>query len=393
VKVLHLFPVNEIGGAESVLLNLMRFRRRADVAHEALLIANDAGALGAELTKMGTPWARVPRGRMRNPRALWAASAAVRQQVITRTPDVLLSNSAQGFLYGRLATRRLGLPVALYQMSVPDIHWWRNGPLDWLTSLARADLIFAASNAIHDRVANWSAGPVHTVYHGTPVPTPDPNGVAWIDHELAERGVPRNAPIVLMPGRLQAWKGQRLFLQAFADVHAARRDAHAVCLGSALFGLEPDYPRQLADDVRARGLENHFHLIPHQGVAAWLDRAAIVVHASLTADAFPNVCIEAMASKRALVTNNLAGTAEILENGRDAMVVPAADAAALAGAIRNLLDNRMQREEMAEAGYRAYLRTCTPEHMVDAIESSLSDLVAVGSGTRTKKATKPAHAA
>ena len=61
MKVLHLFPVHDIGGAESVLLNLMRFRRRADVVHEALLIANEDGALGAELTKMGTPWARAPR--------------------------------------------------------------------------------------------------------------------------------------------------------------------------------------------------------------------------------------------------------------------------------------------------------------------------------------------
>jgi glycosyltransferase involved in cell wall biosynthesis len=217
--------------------------------------------------------------------------------------------------------------------------------------------------------------------------------VARVDHELAERGVPRNAPVVLMPGRLQAWKGQRLFLQAFADVHAAHPGAHAVCLGSALFGLDPDYPRQLADDVRKRGLDSHFHLVPHQSVAPWLDRAAIVVHASLTADAFPNVCIEALASKRALVTNTLAGTSEILDNGRDAMVVPAVDVAALSSAIRDLLDNRAQREQIAEAGYRTYLRTCTPEHMVDAIESSLIDVAASGTGMRTKKAAKRPQAA
>ena len=306
---------------------------------------------------------------------------------------MLLSNSAQGFLYGRLATVRLGLPGALYQMSVPDIRWWHNGPLDWLTPVARPDLVFAASNAIRDRVADWSSNPVRTVYHGTPVPIADVNGVARVEHELAERGVPREAPVVLMPGRLQAWKGQRLFLQAFADVHAAHPEAHAVCLGSALFGLDPDYPRQLADDVRARGLDSHFHLVPHQSVAPWLDRAAIVVHASLTADAFPNVCIEALASKRALVTNTLAGTSEILENGRDARVVPATDAAALSGAIRDLLDDGMRREQMAEAGYRTYLRTCTPEHMVDAIESSLIDVVASGTGMRTKKAAKRPQAA
>jgi glycosyltransferase involved in cell wall biosynthesis len=217
--------------------------------------------------------------------------------------------------------------------------------------------------------------------------------VARVDHELTERGVPRHAPVVLMPGRLQAWKGQRLFLQAFADVHARHPEAHAVCLGSALFGLEADYPQQLANDVRARGLESHVHLVPHQSVAPWFDRAAVVVHASLTADAFPNVCIEALASKRALVTNNLAGTSEILENGRDAMVVPAGDAVALASAISDLIDNATRREQMAEAGYRTYLRTCTPEHMVDAIESRLVDLVAAGSGTRTRRAAKRPEAA
>jgi glycosyltransferase involved in cell wall biosynthesis len=118
-----------------------------------------------------------------------------------------------------------------------------------------------------------------------------------------------------------------------------------------------------------------------------------VVHASLTADAFPNVCIEALASKRALVTNNLAGTSEILENGRDAVVVPAGDAAALANAICDLLDNPTRREQLAEDGYRTYLRTCTPEHMVDAIESDLIDLVSAGSGTRTRRPAKRPQAA
>jgi glycosyltransferase involved in cell wall biosynthesis len=393
MKVLHLFPVHEIGGAESVLLNLMRFRRRTDIAHEALLIANEDGALGAELTKMGTPWKRIPRGRMRNPRALWTACAGVRQQVISRAPDVLLSNSAQGFLYGRLATIGSGLPGALYQMSVPDISGWRNGPLDWLTSVVEPDLIFAASNVIRERVANWSRRPVQTVYHGTPIRSGDADKIARVDHTLAEHGVPRHAPVVLMPGRLQAWKGQRLFVQAFSDVHATHPEAHAVCLGSALFGLEPEYPQQLAEDVRTRGLESHVHLIPHQSIAPWLDRATIVVHASLTADAFPNVCIEALASKRALVTNNLAGTSEVLDNGRDAIVVRAGDAGALASAIRDLIENPTRRQQMAEAGYRTYLRTCTPEQMVDAIEAALIDLVAEGSGTRTRKAAKRPEAA
>lgn len=372
MKVLHIFPVHEIGGAETVSMNLMRFRRRDDIEHEAILVSNDDGALGAELSRMGIPWTRVLRGRMRNPRDLWKAASALRQHVLARSPDVFLSNSAQGFLYGRLATIGRGVSGALYQMSVPSDRWWRNGPLDWLAAAAQPEIVFAASAAIGRRVAGWSIAPVQTVYHGAPVPKCEPAALACVQHELHALGVDADAPVVLMPGRLQAWKGQRVFLAAFAEVLAEFPTAHAVCLGSALFGLEAAYPQQLADEVRARGLEKRFHFVPHQGVAPWLERATIVVHASLSADAFPNVCIEALACRRALITNTLSGTAEIVEHLKDAMVVPPADHLALSAAIQYLLRDPGKRAEMAEAGHAAYLLNCTPAHMVDAIESGLS---------------------
>jgi hypothetical protein len=82
-------------------------------------------------------------------------------------------------------------------------------------------------------------------------------------------------------------------------------------------------------------------------VAPWLDRAAIVVHASLTAD-LPECLHRALASKRALVTNTLAGTSEILENGRDAMVVRRRCRGALRRDPRSARQ-RARREQMAEA--------------------------------------------
>jgi glycosyltransferase involved in cell wall biosynthesis len=350
----------------------MRFSRR--MAHEALLISDADGDLGRELTTLGIPWSRVPRGRMRNPSAVWRTCSAVRSCLIERAPDVFLSNSAQGFLYGRLASIGLHVPGALYQMSVPNRRWWYNGPLDWFTAAGKPDLVLAASNTIRRRVERWTGGAAHTVYHGTSIPTSDPAEVERVALELSRRGVGADAPVVLMPGRLQAWKGQRLFLEAFAGVLSEFPAAHAVCLGSALFDLEPDYPAQLAAEVRQRGMEKNFHLLPHQRIAPWLARATVVVHASLSADAFPNVCIEALACSRPLVTNTLAGTAEVVAHGKEAMVVPPRNAAALADAIRALLRDPKKRDDIAEAGHRRYLQTCTTRHMVEAVELSLFDL-------------------
>lgn len=369
-KVLVVFPVSDVGGGEQVLFNLIRFRER-NLDYHGLVISDTDGPLSDRLTGLGVPHTRVRRGRMRNPLSLMSAVRAARQVISNMRPDILLSNSSQGHLYARLASGG-GVPSALYFMSVPA---GRLAPLDELTWRLPPDRVFAASNAIAAMLRHRGVEHVSTIYHGAPEPVATPDQRMALSRRLDELAIPDGARIVLMPGRLQRWKGQLAFIRAFESVASADPRAHAVILGGAMFGREKAFGFELDLEIRRLGLQSRVHLAGHEPIAAWLERASCVVHASLQPDAFPNVCIEALAARRPLVTNAESGVAEILSTGANAWVVPPRNIGALGAAIQDALSDPVRAARVAEAGYRQYCEHCTPSHMVRPIEAELCTMM------------------
>jgi glycosyltransferase involved in cell wall biosynthesis len=375
MRVLHVFPVSDIGGAENVLLNLIRYREQASIEHHAILVTDgEGGSLGAALTQLGVPWRKVPRGRMREPRAVWSACQSVRRITRESQIDVLFANSQQAYLYGRWATFGLGLPVALYYMTVPQPRLWENGWLDVFMACSRPSALFTASARINDIVSGWGLRHVQTVHHGTPVQPVQQGDVLSAQEILSRSGVPANAPVILLPGRLQPWKGQHVLIEALPAILNSCPDAHVVLLGGTLFGMDPGYPDMLRRRIAALSLEQRVHLVGHHPVRGWIERAAVVVHASIEPDPFPNVCIEALAARRPLVTNTESGTSEILTHDVDGMIAQPDDPETLAAAVITLLRDPATAARIAEAGYQRYLVTCTPSHMVRPIEARLMDL-------------------
>jgi glycosyltransferase involved in cell wall biosynthesis len=374
IRVLNVFPVSDIGGAETVILNLIRYRERSDIDHQAVLLCDVDGALGAALTELRVPWSRFSRGRMRYPMSLWRACRQLRRLVREAQIDLLLANSAQGFLYSKCATVGLRLPALLYYMAVPKRKLFQNGILDVLMAKFRPTAVFTASKKISAILSELGLTNVQPVYHGTPIQRFTVDEKVATQEILSKHGVPETARIILLPGRLQPWKGQALLIDAMPDILKACPDAHAVLLGDTLFGHSLDYPHELRQQIADLGINQHVHLVGQHPIRAWLERATVVVHASTEPDPFPNTCIEALAARRPLVTNTLSGTTEILTDKVDALIVRPNDPTALAAAVIELLANRSGASNIAEAGFQRYLTTCTPAHMVRPIEATLASL-------------------
>ena len=367
-KVLIVFPVSEVGGGENVLLNLVRFREHRDIDYSALIVSDSDGPLNDKLTELGVPHSRVPRGRMGNPLALLRAIRVVRKALWRIRPDAVLVNSSQAYLYARWATGGR-VPGFLYFMSVPADEEF--APLDRLAWQTPPHTVFAASNAIKRALEKRRVANVSTVYHGAPEPSATPDQRVAVSQRLEQLGIPQDARLVLMPGRLQRWKGQLVFVRAFATMAADYPAAHGVILGGALFGQEEEFRTELESEIRRLHLETRVHLAGHDAIAPWLERAACVVHASQTPDAFPNVCIEALAARRPLITNTECGVAEILTNGMDAWVVQPRDPDTLGAAIRDVLSDPERAGRIADAGFQRYTANCRPSHMVQPIERAL----------------------
>lgn len=89
--------------------------------------------------------------------------------------------------------------------------------------------------------------------------------------------------------------------------------------------------------------------------------ASIVVMASRWYEGFPRVIVEAFAVGRPVVAPRLGSMSDVVSSGVTGLLFEPGSAAALAGAVRSLVDNPEMRETMARAARAEYERLYLPE--------------------------------
>jgi glycosyltransferase involved in cell wall biosynthesis len=157
---------------------------------------------------------------------------------------------------------------------------------------------------------------------------------------------------ILYAGQLYPWKGVDVLVEAATRLPEAR----LVILGG-IHG-EADLPRVRAL-VAARGLSGRTEMpgtVPQARVAEEMRRASIVVvpflkTAMTERHTSPLKAFEAMAAGRAIVATDLPSSREILEDGKDALLVAPGDPAALASALERLLKDRGLALRLARAAW------------------------------------------
>ena len=156
-------------------------------------------------------------------------------------------------------------------------------------------------------------------------------------------------PYVAAVGRLVPQKGFDVLLEAFA-----RLDAPEVDLLIAGDGPE----RRRLEALRERlGLGARVHLLGavDRATVASLYRGARLVACPSRWEGLPLVCLEAMASGRAVVASRVDGIPDAVGDGETGLLVPPEDPLALADALGALLEDGPRRERL---GARARALVC-----------------------------------
>ncbi len=195
-----------------------------------------------------------------------------------------------------------------------------------------AGAVTACSGDLHRRAVALGAPPerTRTVPYGVDAAAFAP-GVS--DGALRERlGVPPGAIFVLAFGRLVEKKGFRFLVEAAGRVPGI----HAVVAGEGdLRGSLEATAREIAAPVSLPGN------LDRATMAAALATADVVVVPSVVdsagnVDGLPNALLEALAAGRAVVASRVAGIPDVVEDGRNGLLVPPGDAEGLAAALRRL---------------------------------------------------------
>ncbi|MDE8346390.1 MAG: glycosyltransferase family 4 protein [Acidocella sp.] len=156
---------------------------------------------------------------------------------------------------------------------------------------------------------------------------------------------PGGAIRVILIARMIREKGVADFVAA---ARTLRGQAEFVLVGAP----DPGNPNSLSEAElkgwAAEGLVSW--LGPRRDVADLLRGAHIAVQPSTYREGLPKSALEAMAAGKPLVATDIPGCREAVVDGQTGFLTPAGDVAALAGAIKTLIDDPARRAAFGQAG-------------------------------------------
>ena len=165
---------------------------------------------------------------------------------------------------------------------------------------------------------------------------------------LAEEPLPhpQGEPFLFTAGRLEPQKAQDVLLRAFAK--SAFRDSHRLVIAGE--GGEESALKALAAEL---GIAGRVDFVGFQkNPWAWMRRCALFVLPSLW-EGSPNALAEALACGAAAIASDCKfGPGELIDDGEDGLLVPPGDIDALRGAIDRLLGDPDLRDKLGKGGAR-----------------------------------------
>ncbi len=359
LKVVYLDHTARLSGGEIALLRLLP---HLDRVHPHLVLGED-GPLVRRMHIAGVstevmPFGERARGVHREEVHRSAASPAVAggtaayvlrlaARLRRLAPDLVHTNSLKSGLYGSIAARLADIPVVWHV---------RDRIAEDYMPRRVAQLVRFMAHHLPTAVITNSQATMDTLSmppNDVPLRIVMPDALGEVPHRERADGGPLRFGIV---GRLAPWKGQDLFLRAFARAFPEGEE-RAVVVGGALFG-ENDFADGLPRLAKELAISDRVDLRGHRS-DVWDELAHIdvLVHSSLTPEPFGQVILEGMAAGVPVAAAGAAGPAEILRDGVTGLLYEPTSLDGLASAMLRMRDPvlRSRLSSAASAALEPYL--------------------------------------
>ena len=188
--------------------------------------------------------------------------------------------------------------------------------------------------------------------------------------------VPRNEPHtatndleIVFAGQLWEGKGPQVLVAALSLLRQREPD---LTLRLRLIGEGNDrFKQRLRQEISESGLEGRAVLdgfVPLEQLAERLRTADIFAFPSIWDEPFSITLVAAMASGVPVIVTTTGGTPEALEDGTEGLLIPPADAEALANAISQLARDPAMRTRLSRAGITRAQQTWSFGAYIDRLE-------------------------
>jgi glycosyltransferase involved in cell wall biosynthesis len=315
------------------------------VLRRALLTPRGAGGLALQAARDALALARVVRSR--------------RIALIHSNTSVILSGAA--------AARAAGVPhvFSVREIYTDFAHFWPY----YRRFLLTASALCCVSEATR---AQFGGHPRTHVLHDGVGP------VARADRAAARKrlGLPDDAFVCSVLGRISSWKGQQVLARALAQPALAHAGAIGLVAGDAWPGQE-QHEAELRALSQQLGLGERLRLLGFRPDTATIYGASdVVVIPSTNPDPLPNVALEAAACGCCVVAADQGGLPEIIRDGRTGRLFRAGRPEALAAVLDELRQDDAQRTRLGAAAPADMVERFSPARLLEGLQALYEQVLA-----------------
>lgn len=289
-----------------------------------------------------------------------------------RRIDLLhLNNSITRHHEWMLAARLAGVPCIVHERGLPQY-----GAADRALGRRLAAIIPVSQWVARAMVEQGvDADNIRVMYDGF---TPDGAETTPTEGLRAQWQVAPSQPVVGIVGNVRHWKGQETVARALEEVVRTHPDVVCFFVGATTPQDRP-YLEQIQSRLAAAGLERNVRFTGFQdNVAAYIAMMSIVLHASVEAEPFGMVVLEAMARKKPVIGSRAGGVVEMVIEGETGYTVPPGDPSAMAARITELLSDPSRARQMGERGYQRLLRDFSVEQYMAGVHATYEAVLSGG---------------
>ncbi|MBI3098349.1 MAG: glycosyltransferase family 4 protein [Planctomycetes bacterium] len=383
VHVVHVITRLILGGAqENTLLTCEGLA--ADPAWKVTLLSGPAegpeGDLVSRARRSGLDLRIIPTlQRELHPIRDAAALQSLFEAFQSLRPRIVHTHSSKAGFLGRLAANWAGVPGVVHSIHGLPFHpyesAWRNSLYRWCERRAAgwAHRLVSVADAMTDQAVAAGVAPRSkfiTIRSGMEMETferPHPEAGSI----RTRFGIPSGVDLVTCVARLFPHKGHGDLLEAMERVIGKRPATHLLLVGDGILraSLEGRASRgELAGRVHFAGL------VAPDLIPACLQASDVVVHPSYR-EGLARVIPQALLAGKPVVSYDVDGAREVVEDGVTGRRVRPGDVEALAGATLDLLANRSGAAAMAERGRVRCRGMFDHRKMVEEIKGCYLDLL------------------
>ena len=343
-RVMYVAHAFEVGGAEDLVLNLVR--HLPDRFEPMVCAINHLGPIGCEIRAAGIPVTAL--GLNPGLRRPWDVARIWRFLRETQ-PHIVHTFLLTASLYGRFAAMLARVPIVIgSEHNIYHRKRRRHALAERLLMHGTASVVVVAESVRESYIRQVHADPekVDVIR----------NAVDWARlattrtraEVRASLDLRPDQPVAGMIGRLTEQKGHAILLDALAHTPALQ-NVHLLVAGDG------DLRESLGNRAEALGLSSRVHFLGvRRDVGDLLNAIDVFVLPSLW-EGLPLALILAMGAGVPVVASNVAGVPEVVEDGRTGLLVPPADRKALGRALAHLVMDPAAGRRLGDSARRVVL--------------------------------------